>query len=316
MSSPTVVTTPSSHASRTGPLRPDGLHVLKAHGTGNDFVVLLDPDDTYPMDPAVVAALCDRRSGLGADGLIRVVAADVEGTDGWFMDHFNADGNQALMCGNGVRVLAHSLIEAGLVDPSAGEIAVLSRSGPRPVRLVAAGYPVYGVEMGPVRVAEDVVAVTVTSADSSTRRLPGVGVDVGNPHVVVDVGPGAALSRVDLARRPAVEPEPVDDVNVELVGDLAQGETLASGQLRMRVHERGVGETRSCGTGAVAAAAAAASRRAGSPKQWTVDVPGGRLRVLLRRREGEGIVSSELSGPAEVVAHAVVDPGWLDRVTR
>ncbi|MGJ7440396.1 diaminopimelate epimerase [Aquipuribacter sp. MA13-6] len=316
MSSPAVVTSPSSRAWAGGPLRPDGLHVLKAHGTGNDFVVLLDPDDTYPLDPAVVAALCDRRSGLGADGVIRVVAADIDGTDGWFMDHVNADGSTALMCGNGVRVLAHALVDAGLVDPTATEVAVLSRSGPRPVRLVAAGYPVYSVEMGPVRVAEEIVAVTVRSEDGSTRRLPGVGVDVGNPHVVVDVGPGGALAAVDLHRRPGLEPDPVDGANVELIGDLAQGETLASGQLRMRVHERGVGETRSCGTGAVAAAAAASSRRAGSPRQWTVDVPGGRLRVLLKRREGEGVVGSELSGPAEVVARAVVDPGWLERLSR
>ncbi|WP_380167961.1 diaminopimelate epimerase [Jannaschia sp. R86511] len=304
----------SSAAAGTGPLRADGLHVLKAHGTGNDFVVLLDPDDTYPLDPAVVVALCDRRSGLGADGVIRVVAADVDGTDGWFMDHVNADGSSALMCGNGVRVLAHSLVDAGLVDPRATEVPVLSRSGPRPVRLVAAGYPVYSVDMGPVTVSEEVVAVTVLSEDGRSRRLPGVPVSVGNPHVVVDVGPGDALTGVDLLRRPAIEPEPVDGANVELVGDVAQGETLASGRLRMRVHERGVGETRSCGTGAVAAAAAAAARRAGSPKEWTVDVPGGRLRVRLRRREGEGVVGSELSGPAEVVARAVVDPGWLERV--
>jgi len=293
----------------TGPLRHDGLHVTKAHGTGNDFVVLLDPDDTYRLEPAVVAALCDRRRGLGADGVIRVVAADVDGSAGWFMDHYNSDGGTALMCGNGVRVMAHCLVDAGLVEPTATEVPVLSRSGPRPVRLVAAGYPVYSVEMGPVQVDPAPVAVTVLSGQDRTRRLPGLRVDVGNPHVVVDVGPGPALTGVQLHQRPAIDPEPVDDANVELVGSVGQGDTPGSGYLQMRVHERGVGETRSCGTGAVAAAAAAALR-AGA-KQWTVDVPGGRLRVRLRRREDEGIVGSELSGPAEIVARAVLDPAWL-----
>lgn len=295
----------------TGPLRPDGLHLRKAHGTGNDFVVLLDPDDTFALDPAVVAALCDRHRGIGADGVIRAVATDVDGTPGWFMDHVNSDGSSALMCGNGVRVLAHCLRGAGLVDLAAAEVAVMSRSGPRPVRIVAGGYPVYSVEMGPVAVSEEIVGVTVTGADR-VRRLPGVVVDVGNPHVVVDVGPGEDLARVDLHSRPAIDPEPVDGANVELIGSIGQGDTPGSGYLRMRVHERGAGETLSCGTGAVAAAAAA-SRRAGA-KQWTVDVPGGRLRVRLRRREDEGIVGSELAGPAEVVARIVVDRDWLDRV--
>lgn len=299
--------------STPGPLRPDGLHLTKAHGTGNDFLVVVDPDDTYPLEPAVVAALCDRWTGIGADGVIRVVAADVDGTPGWFMDHVNADGSGALMCGNGVRVLAHSVIDAGLAEPGAGEIAVLSRSGPRPVRVVADGYPIYAVEMGPVVVGEEIVAVGVPTAER-VRRLPGIPVDVGNPHVVVDVGPGSDVADVLLHTRPTLEPEPADGANVEVIGNVGQGDTPGSGYLRMRVHERGVGETRSCGTGAVAAAAAA-SRRNGS-RQWTVDVPGGRLRVRLRRREDEGIVGSELSGPAEVVGRVVVDRAWLDRLSR
>lgn len=297
----------------TGPVRGDGLHVTKAHGTGNDFVVLLDPDDTYQLQPAVVAALCDRRLGLGADGVIRAVRADVEGEPGWFMDHVNADGGSALMCGNGVRVLVHSLVDAGLVPAGTREVPVLSRSGPRPVRLVAEGYPVYSVEMGPVDVDPVPVAVVVSSAERD-RRLPGLRVDVGNPHVVVDVGPGDAVAGVLLHQRPAIDPEPVDDANVELIGGIGTGDAPGTGYLRMRVHERGVGETRSCGTGAVAAAAAASLRA--TVRRWTVDVPGGRLRVRLRVREDEGIVGSELAGPAEVVARAVVDPAWLDRAAR
>ena len=309
---PTSPTTDPAGAG-SGPLRADGLHVVKAHGTGNDFVVLVDPDDTYPLESAVVAALCDRRHGLGADGVIRAVRADVDGEDGWFMDHVNADGSTALMCGNGVRVLAHSLVDAGLVEGGTDVLPVLSRSGPRPVRLVAGGYPVYSVEMGPVGVDPEPVAVVVRGAGRD-RRLPGLRVDVGNPHVVVDVGPGTAVEDAVLLERPAIDPEPVDGANVEIMGRLGTGEAPGTGYLAMRVHERGVGETRSCGTGAVAAAAAASLRA--SVTRWTVDVPGGRLRVRLRRREDEGIVGSELTGPAEVVAHAVVPHAWLGRVSR
>lgn len=303
----------SRSPSTSGPLRADGLHVVKAHGTGNDFVVLLDPDDTFALDPDLVAALCDRRRGLGADGVIRAVRAAVDGEDGWFMDHVNSDGSGALMCGNGVRVMAHCLVDAGLVDHAARTVPVLSRSGPRPVRLVAGGYPVYSVDMGPVQVDPAPVAVVVRSADRE-RRLPGLRVDVGNPHVVVDVGPGDAVDGVLLLERPSIDPEPVDGANVEVVGRIGTGETPGTGYLQMRVHERGVGETLSCGTGAVAAAAAASLRA--SVTRWTVDVPGGRLRVRLRRREDEGIVGSELAGPAEVVARAVVDHAWLDRTAR
>ena len=308
-------TTGTTHPAPAGPLRADGLHVVKAHGTGNDFVVLLDPDDTYPLSADVVAALCDRRRGLGADGVIRAVRADpddLDGAGGWFMDHVNADGSTALMCGNGVRVMAHCLREAGLVEPGTAVLPVLSRSGPRPVRLVAGGYPVYSVDMGPVVVDPAPVAVLVLG-DGRERRLPGLRVDVGNPHVVVDVGPGDAVAGVSLLARPAIDPEPVDGANVEVIGRIGTGETPGTGYLQMRVHERGVGETSSCGTGAVAAAAAASLRA--SVRQWTVDVPGGRLRVRLRLREDEGIVGSELTGPAEVVAHAVVDHAWLARVS-
>ena len=205
----------------TGPLRADGLHVVKAHGTGNDFVVLVDPDDTYPLAPAVVAALCDRRRGLGADGVIRAVRADVDGTDGWFMDHVNSDGSTALMCGNGVRVMAHCLVDAGLVEAGTATLPVMSRSGPRPVRLVAGGYPVYSVDMGPVGVDPVPVAVVVRSAEGE-RRLPGLRVDVGNPHVVVDVGPGHAVDGVLLLDRPSMR----DRGNELGVGHLARVGTV------------------------------------------------------------------------------------------
>lgn len=313
----------SSVGQVTGPLRKDGLHVVKAHGTGNDFVVVVDPEGSFEVGPELAAALCDRRRGLGGDGIIRIVRSRVESpegeVDGWSMDHRNADGSHAEMCGNGVRVLAHVLVRSGLVAPDVTGVPVLTRSGPRPVRVVAAGYAVYAVQMGPVVVSDEVAAVSVLGAEAGpgtperVRRLPGVGVDVSNPHVVVDVGSAAALAAVDLAARPGLDPDPVDGANVELMTILGTGPTTGSGHLRMRVHERGVGETQSCGTGAVAAAAAAGSRT--GAREWLVDVPGGRLTVRLRRREGEGIIGSELAGPAEVVADAVISHDWLASVS-
>jgi len=101
---------------------------VKAHGTGNDFVVLPDLDGSVhgDLDPAVVAALCDRRRGIGADGVLRVLRGR-DGAAPWFMDYRNADGSVAEMCGNGVRVFARYLVEAGLVDPGSLALATATR---------------------------------------------------------------------------------------------------------------------------------------------------------------------------------------------
>jgi len=308
--------------------RPGGASVLrftKGHGTQNDFVLLDDRTGALDLTPALVRALTDRRAGVGGDGVIRLVpsalvpegaailAADPSAT--WFMDYRNADGSVAQMCGNGVRVLAAFLERLGLADVPEGAaegdpaLALGTRAGVRRIRREKNGW--YAVDMGPWFLPGGAdAALTGTDAQVTVAGLevprPGLRVDVGNPHVVLALADLDELAGADLTRAPAVLPVPVDGVNVELVVPLGEeldesGGTV--GRVQMRVHERGVGETRSCGTGACAAALAVrAWAGAGAPDVWLVDVPGGRVRV---RVLASGNV--ELAGPAALVAEGEID---------
>ena len=274
------------------------LPFTKGHGTGNDFVILADADGALELSDDQVAALCDRRFGIGGDGILRVVrsAAIDEGTDAaasgaeWFMDYRNADGSKAEMCGNGIRVFARYLDETGLASLDAGPLAIGTRAGVKTLTRSELGLE---VDLGVYRVDESDVLVR---AKGLGVARPGVGIDVGNPHIVVALFTPAELEGLDLTAQPLLEPQPRDGANVEFVvpsDPLVQG---GVGSIRMRVFERGVGETLSCGTG-VAASALAVRHWAGrgAPDDWTVDVPGGRLGVRMR----EGRVY--LSGPATLV---------------
>ncbi|MFI6516313.1 diaminopimelate epimerase [Spirillospora sp. NPDC050679] len=287
------------------------MRFVKGHGTENDFVILPDPDGALDLTPEAVARLCDRRAGIGADGVLRVVRAKASGdpaiealTAGtgveWFMDYRNADGGIAEMCGNGTRVFARYLVDAGLAAP--GEWDVATRAGLRRVTLGATGD--VSVDMGPPR------HLGTGEAETADGAFTGHRVSMGNPHLACRVdGPVAAF---DLTRAPAFDAAVFPEgVNVEFfrpVGDR---------HLEMRVYERGSGETRSCGTGTVAAAVAAAIGEAASggahdpvadglPRgEWTVDVPGGRLTVTL-----DG-ATSHLKGPAVLVAEGEIRPDWM-----
>ena len=268
----------------------------KGHGTENDFVVLDDPDAALALDAATVAALAHRRAGIGGDGVIRAVRSRRAGIDAgaeapeWFMDYRNADGSIAEMCGNGVRVLAAHLRRTGHVTEDRFE--VLTRAGVRTVEILAepgtAGEPwSVRVGMGTARSEHGLRTVRIAG-----QRLEVTDVDMGNPHAVAFLPGDIALEDLDLTRRPALDPEPAEGANIELVSERGPR------HVAMRVHERGVGETRSCGTG-VAAVAVAAAQRAGddSGQPWTVDVPGGRLQVGWTP---DGEVT--LTGPAQLVA--------------
>ncbi|KGM09561.1 diaminopimelate epimerase [Cellulomonas bogoriensis] len=305
-----------------GPSGPT-LRVTKGHGTENDFVLLADPDGALDLDAPLVRALADRRAGLGGDGVIRLVrstqlpqgraALERDGSAEWFMDYRNGDGSVAEMCGNGVRVAARFAEDLGVWD-GRGSFALATRAGVRHVRKVdpprGCSGEWYAVDMGPWRVVGGPAAlerggdVEVRVAGLPVAR-PGLSVDVGNPHTVVVVADEATLAGIDLTGTPRVDPEPPSGTNVELVVPLgeAPGESGPVGRVRMRVHERGVGETRSCGTGACAAAMAVAAWAGPSaPSTWLVDVPGGTVRVRSLER---GRV--ELAGPAVLVARAEVD---------
>jgi diaminopimelate epimerase len=282
----------------------------KGHGTGNDFIIVADPDGKLDLADAQVAALCDRRFGIGADGLLRVVrsahipegaATLAEEPDAeWFMDYRNADGSKAEMCGNGVRVFVHYLLEAGLAElPPGSTLPVGTRAGVRDVMRSDTGYQ---VDLGRWRAEPGDPLVTARGLSVSR---PGLGIDVGNPHVVVALASDAELDGLDLTARPAIDPEPPHGANVEFVVPHDPLVKDGVGRVRMRVFERGVGETLSCGTG-VAATALAVRDWAGrsAPDHWRVEVPGGTLGVrMFPAEDGEHVA---LSGPAVLVYSGTV----------
>lgn len=255
---------------------------LKGHGTENDFVVLPDPEGTVHGDLSAerVRALCDRRSGIGGDGVLRAVRRD----DGWFMDYRNADGSLSEMCGNGVRVFARYLHEH---EGEAFPMRIGTRAG---VKVLDRTGDEYTADMG----APEVLGETTVSVMG--RSWPAVHVSMGNPHAVAYVE--------DLAEPgPLLEPPEHDDatypqgVNVEFV--VRRGEH----HVAMRVHERGSGETRSCGTGACAVAVATAlADDAPRGTTYRVDLPGGTLHVVWT--EDDRVL---MTGPAVLVAEGVTD---------
>jgi diaminopimelate epimerase len=254
-----------------------GLAFAKGEGTGNDFVLLPDLHDQLQLTPDLVRRLCDRRFGIGGDGCLRVVPGEA-GT--WFMDYVNADGSVAEMCGNGARVYARYLVAAGWAKP--GTVQLATRGGMRHVEVPEDPAGDISVDMGPPLIDPDRAYAQIGS-----ERYAGTKVSMGNPHLVCLV-PDPRLLDLTVAPGVAAERFP-DGVNVEVYARTSDG-------LVMRVHERGSGETLSCGTGACAVAVADAASRGESAADIGIDVPGGRLRVVWK---GPNVI---LSGPARIVA--------------
>ncbi|HUE07805.1 MAG TPA: diaminopimelate epimerase [Acidimicrobiales bacterium] len=271
------------------------VHASKHEGAGNDFLVVLDPDDSLRLSVAQVRLLADRRRGVGADGIIRVGP----GRDGCdlSMHLTNADGSEAEMSGNGIRCLAQAAVDAGWVRPP--RFTVATAAGTRTVEYTAGpadGWASARVDMGPARLGPD------QAQEFDDRRARTV--DVGNPHIVL-LGPDTA--GVDVAELgPKLQAAFPGGINVEWITVLTDGDGEF---LDFRVWERGAGETLACGTGSVAAAAAARS--------WDAVVggdvvrvrnPGGMLEVTLGADEH---ATTYLAGPVRKVADVEIHPGML-----
>ena len=283
------------------------MRFLKGHGTENDFVLLPDPEGRLDLTAGLAAALCDRRAGIGGDGVLRVVRSEAyddpsavaaRGDAAWFMDYRNADGSTSEMCGNGIRVFGRYLVEHEGVAPSV-PLPVGTRAG---TKVLTFDGDDVSVDMGePLVLGETKVSV-------GDRAWPALHVSMGNPHAgaivddLADAGPLTEAPDHDEAEYPA-------GVNVEFV--VRRGEQ----HVAMRVHERGSGETRSCGTGACAVMVAAALADGVDPASpsgtaYRVDVPGGRLQVTWTARR-----RVVLTGPAVLVAQGEVDLMALCRET-
>jgi len=270
------------------------LRLTKHHGAGNDFLVLLDGDDIRPLSPAAVRVLCDRRRGIGADGLLRArpggTGADLT------MDLTNADGSAAEMSGNGIRCLAQAAVDAGWVTPPTFSVA--TAGGVRTVTFLP------GEEPGWARASVDMGAVTVgppqEDIDGRTARTA----DVGNPHLVL-VGPGVAgLAGVEIdTRGPQLQAAYPEGINVEWI-ELAHD---ADGDfLELRVWERGAGETLACGTGVTAAGLIyAALNDATSPVRLLAR--GGDWLEVGFQRAGTGFEEVTLKGPADFVFEGSIE---------
>jgi len=278
----------------------------KGHGTGNDFVVIPDPDGQLTLEPDQVARICDRHTGIGADGILRVVRCESEpearahiDDAEWFMDYRNADGSIAQMCGNGARVFVRFLLDQGW---AAGEFVIATRAGLHEVREEADGS--ITVDMGLPAVGPSGCDPMV---DVSGRQTPAQAWWMPNPHAVVFVGDLADAG--DLLQPPQVNDfgRFPDGQNVEFVVDHSDPTDPERGlAASIRIFERGVGQTQSCGTGACAAALAIRDRHAASePGSVQITVPGGQLRVTARE---DGHI--ELRGPAVLVARGDFEPDW------
>jgi len=278
----------------------DRVLFTKGHGTGNDFVILPDVDGQIALTPELVAALCDRHRGIGADGVLRVVrsakhpdavghAAEAE----WFMDYWNADGSIAEMCGNGVRVFTRYLLTHDLAEPDPAGLPIATRSG---VVVALIEGRTIAVHMRTPRV------YATSTATVGPLTFPGVAVDCGNPHLVCGLHDGIALPSLDLHLAPGFDPALFTaGTNVEFTtpGEPVDGADL---HVNMRVYERGSAETLSCGSGALAVGAVALRNAGLATGVVAVDVPGGRLTVTA---DADG--RWWLAGPAVLVATGEID---------
>jgi diaminopimelate epimerase len=292
----------------------------KYHGIKNDFVLIGDPEGDQLLTSELIVGLCDRRGGIGADGVIRIVRGPVAARLGlagpeaagaaFFMDHYNADGSPAEMCGNGIRCLAAFAYDRALTPST--ELDVMTRAGMKRltldvdngcVRLVSVdmGRPVLDVALIPFESPGAGPTFVAQPFEAADRTWTATAVSMGNPHIVLQLAADEDLGAVDLDRiGSAIEwrPEFPHGTNVEFV-------KVVDDSIHMRVWERGVGETAACGTGACAALVAC-SLAGLCPRTTDVHLPGGTLRIAWD--DDGGTVT--MTGPATWVFDGDLPDGW------
>lgn len=314
-----------------------GRTLIKGHATENDFLLLVDPDCQVALSAGDVAEVCGRHAGVGADGFVRVVRTcalpgvhrfhEAVPEAEWFMDYYNADGSLAQMCGNAIRLMAEVLVCEGLVTLDDGDsVTIGTRGGAR--TLTRAGQ-LWTVDMGPARLIRPEhalgevddegwdTAVTVPGLEGPRAALS---IAMPNPHTVVALSEEAELDAALFAGltdsdAPVYEPVPPQGTNLELVvalGEESDGDAAEStgqdaeasvrvGRARMRVLERGVGETRSCGTGCCAVAVALHEWEGeDAPTDYLIDVPGGQVGVHVGADPWAPDATVLLTGPATI----------------
>jgi diaminopimelate epimerase len=287
----------------------------KYHGTGNDFVMVEDVDGTLHLDPALIAAVCARGPGVGADGVIRIVRGDASGGPGadFFMDYSNADGEPAEMCGNGIRCLAKYVFDRGLTSKT--ELDVDTRGGLKHLRLETDDGVVRRVTVDMGAPALERAAIPMTGDPAGTfvgqpldvdgRPFLATAVSMGNPHVVLFVDPDENLGAMDVPLLGSlVEHLPLfpNRTNVEFVQP-------SGDRVRVRVWERGSGLTMACGTGACASLVACALAGV-TGRESDLEFPGGLLHVAWREEDDRVL----MTGPATHVFDAEISDDWLRQV--
>jgi diaminopimelate epimerase len=292
----------------------------KYHGTKNDFILLGDPDAEERLTADLIVAACDRRAGVGADGLIRVTsgpAASAAGLAGpeaasadFFMDHYNADGRTAEMCGNGIRCLAKFAFDRGLTRSR--ELEVMTRAGMKHLSLtVGADGTVVAVTVDMGRPELDVSRIPMGGDPGTTfvaqpyeaagRFWPATAVSMGNPHLVLFLDDADDLDSFDvegIGSLIEVRPAFPNGTNVEFV-------KVVDDSIHMRVWERGVGQTAACGTGACAALVAC-SLSGLTGRSSDVVLPGGTLRIDWPVDDDR----VRMTGPAVWVFDGELSPWW------